>query len=257
VVNLRAAESVIICNCVAWRTPRSGRRDEGDKGMKLALFDLDHTLIPFDAGGAFTRFLVDRGDLPADVEAGYLDRCRRYASGDFDVVEVHRYLVGAIGRLTPPALDGALQAFEATLAARVSLRARALVHEHQKVGHLCTLVTATARFIAEPFARVLGIEHVLASEPALDACGRYSGELVGPACFREHKRTHVEQWLGCRGISWEDLERSWFYSDSSHDLALLEAVTEPVAVDPDPQLAAIASERRWRVLRLADPRQQR
>ena len=224
--------------------------------MKLALFDLDHTLIPFDSGGAFTRFLVERGDLPAEIEAGYLDWSRRYTSGGFDVLEVHRYLIGAIGKLPLPALADALQAFEATLAARVPTRSRALVHEHQKVGHLCALVTATARFIAEPFARALGIEHVLASEPALDARGHYSGELVGPACFREHKRTHVEQWLRRRGLVWEDLERSWFYSDSSHDLAMLEAVSEAVAVDPDPQLAKIAAERGWRVLHLADARQQ-
>ena len=84
-----------------------------------------------------------------------------------------------------------------------------------------------------------------------------AGATAASWSVREHKRTHVEQWLGRRGLAWEDLERSWFYSDSSHDLALLEAVTEPVAVDPDPQLAAIASERGWRVLRLADPRQQR
>jgi HAD superfamily hydrolase (TIGR01490 family) len=219
--------------------------------MKLALFDLDHTLIPFDSGGHFTRFLVERGDLPPEVETGYQEWCRRYTSGGFDVVEVHRFLVGAMGRLPPQVLADALQAFEATLQTRVPLRTRALVHEHAKVGHVCALVTATARFIAEPFARVLGIGHVLASEPARDEQGRFTGELVGPACFREHKRTHVEQWLRSRGLAWEALERSWFYSDSSHDLALLEAVTEPVAVDPDARLAVIAAERGWRVLRLA------
>jgi HAD superfamily hydrolase (TIGR01490 family) len=219
--------------------------------MKLALFDLDHTLIPFDSGGVFTRFLVERGDLSSDVEEGYLEWCRRYASGGFDVLEAHRFLIGAMGRLGPATLGDALHAFEATLAARVPMRSRALVHEHHKVGHLCVLVTAAARFIAEPFARVLGIEHVLASEPAVDERGHYTGELVGPPCFREQKRTHVERWLGERGLAWDDLERSWFYSDSSHDLALLEAVTEAVAIDPDPRLAAIAAERGWRVLHLA------
>jgi len=220
--------------------------------MKLALFDLDHTLIPFDSGMAFTRFLVGRGDLPADVEEGYLEWTRRYTSGGFDVNEVFRFLVGAMGRVPPPALADALQAFEATLEQRVPMRTRALVHEHRKVGHLCGLVTATARFIAEPFARVLGIEHLMATEPARDERGHFTGELVGPACFREHKRTHVERWLADRGLAWDNVERSWFYSDSSHDLTMLEAVTEPVAVDPDPQLAAIAKERGWRVLHLAD-----
>ena len=222
--------------------------------MKLALFDLDHTLIPFDSGVAFTRFLVERGELPAEIETGYIERCRRYTSDGaaFDVVEVYRFLVGAIGRLAPRALADAMQAFEATLEQRVPMRTRALVHEHRKVGHLCGLVTATARFIAEPFARVLGVEHLMASEPALDERGQYSGELVGPACFREHKRTHVERWLAGRGLAWDKVERSWFYSDSVHELSLLEAVSDPVVVDPDPQLAAIAQARGWRMLHLAD-----
>jgi HAD superfamily hydrolase (TIGR01490 family) len=224
---------------------------EGD--MKLALFDLDHTLIPFDSGRVFTRFLVEHGHLAPEVEEGYLEWCRRYETGGFDILEVHRHLVGAMGRMAPGALAGALKDFEATLAERVPVRGRALVHEHLKVGHLCGLVTATARFIAEPFARVLGIEHVMASEPALGESGQYTGELIGPACFREHKRWHVEQWLARQGLAWDKVERSWFYSDSFHDLSLLEAVTEPVAVDPDPRLAALAAERGWRRLRLADP----
>ena len=58
--------------------------------MKLALFDLDHTLIPFDSGMAWTRFLVGRGRLPADAEERYLGYCHQYVAGTLDMHAMHR-----------------------------------------------------------------------------------------------------------------------------------------------------------------------
>ena len=57
--------------------------------MNLALFDLDHTLIPFDSGMAWTRFLVERGVLPAEAEQTYLDYCRQYVAGTLDIQAMH------------------------------------------------------------------------------------------------------------------------------------------------------------------------
>ena len=57
--------------------------------MRLALFDLDHTLIPFDSGMAWTQFLVKRGALPASAEETYLDYCRQYVAGTLDIYAMH------------------------------------------------------------------------------------------------------------------------------------------------------------------------
>jgi len=219
--------------------------------MELALFDLDHTLIPYDSGSLFTRFMAGRGALDDGFEAQYLVHCQRYAEGRVDMVEMHRYTVGALGRHAPQALARWLEEFEAGLAAHVPEAARALVREHREAGRLCALVTATTRFVAVPFAHALGLDEVLATEPAVDAEGRYTGEIVGVPCFREHKVAHVGAWLARRGLAWERFSRSWFYSDSINDLALLQAVSDPVVVDPDPRLHAVAIERGWPVLRLA------
>ena len=117
---------------------------------------------------------------------------------------------------------------------------------------LCALVTATTRFVAEPFARALGLARdVLATQPATDAQGRYTGEIVGVPCFREHKLDHVAAWLARRGLGWPDVARSWFYSDSANDLPLLRAVTDPVAVNPDARLLAHAQASGWPVRRAA------
>jgi len=219
--------------------------------MEIALFDLDHTLIPFDSGSVFTRHLAERGALPPEFEAQYLAYCRRYAEGTVDMVQMHRFTVGALGAHEPPRLAQWMYEFRETIAPRIPRRARELVQHHQAAGRACALVTATTRFVAEAFGTLLGLETVLATQPALGPDGRYTGEIVGQPCFREHKRAHVQQWLAQCGRRWSDVQRSWFYSDSANDLPLLEAVSDPVAVDPDARLLAIAQARGWPVISLA------
>lgn len=218
--------------------------------MKIALFDLDHTLIPFDSGSMFTRHLAAMGALDDDFEPRYLDYCRRYADGTVDMREMHRFTVSALRRHEPAQLAAWLREFRGAAASIATPAARELVERHRAAGHACALVTATTRFVAEAFAAAFGLEDVLATEPEIDAGGRYTGEIVGIACFQEHKIAHVEAWLARRGATWEDVERSWFYSDSINDLPLLQAVSDPVVVDPDPRLRAEAQARGWPVLGL-------
>lgn len=220
--------------------------------MDIALFDLDHTLIPFDSGSVFTRHLAERGALPPEFEAQYLAYCQRYAAGSVDMVQMHRFTVGALAVHDPATLARWLEEFREHIAPRIPRAARELVRWHQAAGHACALVTATTRFIAEAFGAALGLPEVLATQPELGPDGRYTGEIVGHACFREHKLAHVQAWLARRGMPWEALGRSWFYSDSRNDLPLLQAVSDPVAVDPDPRLRAIAAERGWPVLSLRE-----
>lgn len=220
--------------------------------MEIALFDLDHTLIPFDSGSVFTRHLATRGALPADFEPQYLDYCRRYAEGTVDMVQMHRFTVGALAMHDPAMLATWLREFTEAIAPSIPVAALQLVREHQAAGHACALVTATTRFVAEAFGTGLGLQEVLATEPERGTDGRYTGEIVGQACFREHKLTHVHAWLARRGLAWSEVRRSWFYSDSINDLPLLQAVTDPVAIDPDPRLKAYAEAHGWPVRGLAD-----
>ena len=60
----------------------------------------------------------------------------------------------------------------------------------------------------------------------------------------------MESWLAERGLTWEEVTKSTFYSDSMNDLPLLERVTHPVATNPAPNLRALAKERQWFVLDL-------
>ena len=77
--------------------------------------------------------------------------------------------------------------------------------------------------------------------------GRVTGKSPGTPTYREGKVRRLQEWLKEEG---EDIAGAWFYSDSHNDLPLLERVENPVAVDPDEQLAAVAGERGWPTISL-------
>jgi HAD superfamily hydrolase (TIGR01490 family) len=125
-----------------------------------------------------------------------------------------------------------------------------LVREHQQRGDTVIIVTATNAFVTRPIAQAFGVEHLIAIDLATDASGAPTGEIAGTPSFREGKIARVEQWLSERGLSWDQVGHSVFYSDSINDLPVLDRVKEPVATNPDDRLRAIALERGWRVLHL-------
>ncbi len=221
--------------------------------QRLALFDLDHTLIPFDSGMTWTRFLVREGALDDEAEARYLGFCQQYVAGTLDIYAMVRANLLPLAAFEPEQLARWRQRFAREIAEQLPddvMRAR--VAHHLGSGDLCAVVTATERLVAEPFARAFGIEHLVATESVMFD-GRPTGEIAGLPCFREHKPARVQQWLSGLGAmpnTIASFDESFFYSDSINDLSLLEAVTHPVAVRPDERLRAHAEEAGWHLLQL-------
>jgi HAD superfamily hydrolase (TIGR01490 family) len=218
--------------------------------MNLALFDLDHTLIAFDSGMAWTDYLVRVGALAEDANSRYLDFCHQYVAGTLDIHAMHRASVAPLRAFGAAQLLAWRNGFELEISARLSNSARALVERHREAGDLCAIVTATTRFVAEPFARLFGLEHLVATEwQTVDDVP--TGEIGGLACYRDNKTIRVRDWLaGLGGVRREiaAFERSWFYSDSFSDLPLLNAVTDPVAVGPDERLREHALAMNWPII---------
>ena len=87
--------------------------------MQLALFDLDHTLIPFDSGMAWTEWLAAQGVLPADAPQRHLNLCREYVAGRQDIRGLHRATAGPISHLEPAELARLAQGFAAAMSPRL------------------------------------------------------------------------------------------------------------------------------------------
>ncbi|SFM23146.1 HAD-superfamily subfamily IB hydrolase, TIGR01490 [Ectothiorhodospira mobilis] len=212
--------------------------------MSLALFDLDNTLLAGDSDYEWGRFLVELGVVDPET---YRQKNReffdQYRAGTLDIHAFCRFSFAPLAAHPLESLqDWRARFIDERIRPLLAPGARNLLQHHRARGDTLVIITATNRFVTEPIARLLEVEHLLATEPEFRD-GSYTGELAGIPCFQHGKVQRLEHWLQAHPEL--DLEDSWFYSDSHNDLPLLERVPHPVAVDPDEDLAATARARDW------------
>ena len=222
---------------------------------RLALFDLDHTLLDGDSDVLWCDFLIERGVLDREAFGARNAQMERdYRAGSVSTQAFCDFYVSTLTARTRREWEPLRSEFLAdVIAPRIGTAARALVQRHGDAGDLVLLTTATNRFITELTAIHLDIEHLIATECELDAAGNFSGLTLGTLNMREGKVERLHAWLQSRGIDWAACDAT-FYSDSMNDLPLLMAVQHPVATNPDVKLAAEAAQRGWPVVWLHGPR---
>jgi HAD superfamily hydrolase (TIGR01490 family) len=219
--------------------------------MKLALFDLDHTLLPLDSDqswGEFTLSLgwVDPDTFQAKNNGFYAD----YLAGCLDIHAYVRFSTAAVREKGPAAAAAAHDLFmERVIRPAILPAALDLVEQHRRRGERLVMVTATNEFVTRPIAEAFGMDVLLAVELERDAHGHFTGEIAGVPSLREGKVTRVQQWLATQGTSLAKVEAT-FYSDSLNDLPLLEQVQQPVVTNGSAELRQTALERGWRILDL-------
>lgn len=216
--------------------------------MTLAIFDLDNTLLGGDSDHRWGEFLVQKGLVDAEEYRRQNDLFYQdYQNAVLDMQTYLDFSLAPLARHTMEELTALHQEFMAEHIEPLMLpKAEALLQQHREQGHTLLIITATNSFVTLPIAKRLGIEHILASDAEI-IDGRYTGKCMGTPCFQDGKVTRLREWMKEQQIS---LAGSYFYSDSINDLPLLEEVDHPVAVDPDPRLHAVATERGWRIISL-------
>ena len=214
---------------------------------KLALFDLDHTLLPLDSDYEWGQFLVRTGAVDADAfKRANDDFFAQYQASTLDPVEYLEFALGTLARFTRPELDAMHRQFMAEVIEPAILpQARALLQRHLDGGDLVAIITATNRFVTAPIAVALGVQHLIAAIPEEDEHGNLTGKLVGVPTSGAGKVTHTHAWLEKMGKPLGAFESSHFYSDSHNDIPLLSVVTHPVATNPNAALAAHATGLGW------------
>ena len=218
---------------------------------RLALFDLDHTLIPMDSDHGWGEFAIaigwcDRTEFGRRNDEFFA----HYQAGTLNVPDYVRFATEAIVQRGAAAAQAAHQRFmQEVITPAILPQAQALVRAHQQAGDLVVITSATNEFVTRPIAAAFGVQELLSTELERDETGWFTGGVQGVPNMREGKVVRMDAWLAARGLCWEGVE-STFYSDSMNDLPLLERVNHPVATNPEPRLRAIAQERGWRVLDL-------
>ncbi len=218
----------------------------------LALFDLDHTLLPIDSDHEWVEFLI-RHQLAGDPEAVRRrndELYAKYQAGTLTIEESAAVMLGFLKMHSPYDLAKYHEIYmQEVIRPNIKKVATDLVDKHLSQGDLCCLVSATNTFVITPIGRAFAFENIIGTTPEFEN-GRYTGKFVGTASYKEGKITRVQEWLATLGLSLNDFAKSYFYSDSINDLPLLEKVTHPVATNPQDSLRKIAQEKGWAILDL-------
>ncbi|MFZ6745445.1 HAD family hydrolase [Undibacterium sp. JH2W] len=220
----------------------------------IALFDLDHTLIPIDSDYEWGQFLCRVGAVDADEFARRnADFFAQYQAGTLDPVEYLEFALGTLAQFPRAKLDELHHQFmQEVITPALLPAAYDLIKKHQDQDHLVAIITATNRFVTAPIATALGVHHLMAAEPELDANGNITGKLLGVPSSGEGKVVHLQDWLVKQNLQLSDFHHSYFYSDSQNDIPLLERVSHPVATNPNAKLSAHALAKGWPQLHLFD-----
>lgn len=221
--------------------------------LRLALFDLDGTLLDGDTDELWCEFLIEEGVLDrADFEARNRSVVERYRAGAITPAEFCAFYASTLQGRTR---GGSAALRDRFVAARVLPRigeaARALLATHRAAGERVLLTTATNRFLTETIAAALGFaaDELIATELA-EADGVFTGANAGVLNMREGKVARLAAWLAANGLAATAIAEATFYSDSANDLPLLRAVGRAVVVDPDAVLRREAEAKGWTVLAL-------
>ncbi len=213
--------------------------------MALALFDLDNTLLANDSDFLWGCFLVEKGLVDKSTyDAANQRFYAEYKQGTLDIYEFLAFSLKPLTQFSTQELSVLHNEFmEKHIKSAMTAKGMTQIQQHRDRGDFVVIITATNSFVTGPIAKAFNVDVLIATEPEI-INGRYTGQVTGTPCFQGGKITRLNQWLESTS---HNLENSTFYSDSHNDLALLERVTTPVAVDPDDELKTIALTRNWEI----------
>ena len=209
--------------------------------MKLALFDLDHTLLNTDSDHSWGEFLVNEG-LVDPIRHRQMNNqfYEDYKAGQLDPIAYNEFVFEFLTQHDLAKLQQLHQQFmQKVIRAQMRPQGFAAIEKHRAAGHALVGITATSDFITAPIFHEFGITEVIATTAELHADG-YTGKVAGIPCYQQGKLERLAQWLNGRQVT-----ESWAYSDSINDRFLLEYADHAIVVSPDDRLAALAEERQW------------
>ena len=211
--------------------------------MKLALFDLDHTLLNTDSDHSWGEFLVSEGLVDPVRHRAMNDKFYEdYKAGQLDPIAYNEFVFEFLTQHDNQYLTDLHELFmQKVIRPQMRPEGFKTIQRHQELGHELVGITATSDFITAPIFREFGITEIIATNAEV-VDGKYTGKVINTACYQKGKLVRLEQWLAGREVT-----ESWAYSDSINDRFLLEYADHAIAVNPDARLQALAEEQGWDV----------
>jgi HAD superfamily hydrolase (TIGR01490 family) len=225
-------------------------------GRPAAFFDLDKTIIAKSSTLAFSRPFYEGGliNRRSVLRSGYAQFVYLVGGADHDQMERMRSYLSAqaAGWNVQTVKDIVAETLHHVVDPLVYDEAVSLIEQHHAEARDVVIVSTSGAEVVAPIGEMLGADRVIATRMVQED-GRYTGEIEFYA-YAANKATAIRELAEQEGY---DLEASYAYSDSSTDIAMLEAVGHPYAVNPDKMLRKVAIERGWEVLDFVKPVQLR
>jgi len=223
---------------------------DSDRGPSVgAFFDLDRTLIKGFSAKEFITSRVLSGKMKTREVVAQFAGVMVYAGGQGNFAGLAALSAqGVKGVDEKVFIKVGEEVYRKHLADQIYPESRELVAAHMAMGHTVAIISAATPYQVNPIARDLSIHHVMCTRMEVKK-GKFTGNIVEPACWGEGK-SHAARELAEKYEL--DLAKSYFYTDSVEDLALLEIVGKPRPLNPDPKLTALAYKNDWPIYRFSD-----
>ena len=209
------------------------------KKNNLALFDLDYTLFDGDTEAEWVKYMDHRGfiqdfDFYSKMDAFEMN----YREGRLDVDEYSEFLLSPIIGKSLKELEDHIEDFTSDIVTRFSDElSQELLDKHKNDTKVLT--SGSLSFLVHKIGTKLGIDNCFGTDPEYLE-GKFTGRVEGKPNFSQEKVRRVNKWMGSKKF-----DQIFSYSDSIHDLPLLEFADFPMAISPDKELRRVAKEREW------------
>ena len=207
--------------------------------MKLVLFDLDDTLFNGDTEGRWVEYMDQNNFIK---ESDFFQRMKyfesEYRQGNLDVTLYSEFLLSPLIGKSLFDIKHNIDLFVSDIVIRLTDDlTKELLDKHK--DDLKVLTSGSLSFLVHEISHKLGIENSFGTDPEFFD-ENFTGKVKGIPNFSEEKVRRIKLWKGSR-----EFERITAYSDSIHDLPLLEFSDIPIAVSPDNKLREVALKRDW------------
>jgi putative phosphoserine phosphatase/1-acylglycerol-3-phosphate O-acyltransferase len=209
-----------------------------------AIFDFDGTIIAGFSATTFIREQLRRGDLSARDFVELMSAMTNFGMGRLGfsgMMAVNAQFMRGTEEATY--IEVGEELYRRQIARLIYPESRALINAHLAKGHTVAIISSATPYQVEPAGRDLGIEHILCTHLEVED-GKFTGAVISPTCFGQGKVDAAEALAKAHKAN---LDNSFFYSDSTDDLLLLQRVGNPRALNPSSKLERVARENRWPV----------
>jgi HAD superfamily hydrolase (TIGR01490 family) len=215
------------------------------KGSKLAIFDLDHTLLTGNSSYLFGLYLYEQGLFSKRLAQELVVQYCLHKMGLISMRILHllTFKKAFQGKSLLLFQKHLLQFLEARFSSLVNKNALLALREHQSRGEPTALLSSSPDFVVNEIADRLNFRHSVGTTYHVDGEGRFSS--LGNVLTGKEKLRLAFAWASSQRRSMEDVIA---YSDSCLDWQLLSNAGVAVAVNPSRPLRVLAALKGWPVI---------